>query len=76
MAHRLPTTPLSAMTDSASSHEVGGQTIFNDTSTSANASIDNWESVGEDSLADDISYTIFNDTSTGGHATITSHGVS
>ena len=43
--HRLPTTPPSATTELGESHGVGGQTIFNGTSTAANASIDNWEAV-------------------------------
>ena len=51
---------------------VGGQTIFNDTSTAANASIDN-RGTGDVSTAES-SLTSFNDTSTAGHATITNQG--
>ena len=50
----------------------GGQTIFNDTSTAANASIDNG-AAGQVSTAYS-SLTTFNDRSTAGHATITNQG--
>src|SRR6185312_5226467 len=53
-------------------HGAGGQTIFNDTSTAANASIDNGGS-GPASTAGSA-LTIFNDASTAGHATITNDG--
>ena len=52
------------------SHFGGGQTIFNDTSTAANASIEN----GGSGRISESSMTIFNDTSTAGHATITNDG--
>jgi hypothetical protein len=54
------------------SNGTGGQTIFNNTSTAANASINNTGS-GDVSTAQSA-LTTFNDSSTAGHATITNQG--
>ena len=56
---------------SISSEDTTGSTIFNDTSSAAGASIENFDASGFDG---DIGRTIFNGASTADHASISNHG--